>query len=66
MSVKIGEGPAYVSFSAFTSWLRCGKAYQLGRLLDVNEQPAYYFVGGSAVHSVTEQYDLDRWEAGQP
>lgn len=66
VSVSIEAGPAYVSFSAFTSWLRCGKAYQLGRLFSVEEDPAWYFVGGSAVHSVTEQYDLARWEAGAP
>jgi hypothetical protein len=63
VSVQIGAGPAYVSYSAFTSWLKCGKAYQLSRLLDVKENPAWWFAGGSAVHAATEVYDKALYEA---
>lgn len=53
----------YVSYSSFTSWLRCGKAFQLERILGVKAKPAWYFVGGSVVHTVTEQYDLALFRA---
>jgi hypothetical protein len=46
------------SFSAFTSWLRCGKAFQLERNLQAPSEPAWYFVGGSAFHSAAEKYLL--------
>lgn len=51
-----------VSYSAFTSWLRCGKSYQLERILGIEGLPAWYFVGGSAVHTVTEEYDRHLYE----
>lgn len=62
--IEIGDEPEYVSYSAFTQWLRCGKAYQLSRMLEVRELPAWYFVGGSAFHSAVETYDRSRLEAG--
>ena len=46
------------SFSAFTSWLRCGKAFQLERNLQAPSEPAWYFVGGSAFHAAAEKYLL--------
>lgn len=46
-----------VSYSAFTAWLRCGKAYQLERILGVEGVPAWYFVGGQVVHEITEHID---------
>lgn len=53
-----------ISYSAFTSWLKCGKAFQLERILGVPRDPKWYFVGGNAVHATTEIYDKARWEAG--
>lgn len=64
MSVHIGEGPTYVSYSSFCQYLRCGKSWQLARLLEVREDPAWFFAGGSAVHTATEIYDRAQWEAG--
>lgn len=52
-----GSKDFYVSYSSFTSWLSCAKQYQLERILGVTAQPAWYFVGGSAVHAATEHYD---------
>lgn len=52
-----------VSYSAFTSWLRCGKAYQLEKIFGLEGVPAWFFVGGSVVHKVTEQYDQALFEA---
>lgn len=47
---------AHRSFSQFTSWLKCGKAYELERVLEVKTVPAWYLAGGSAVHAAIEQY----------
>ena len=57
MSVHIGRGPAYKSYSSFTSWLSCGKAWQLSRIVKVPERPAFWFAGGKAVHTASEVYD---------
>lgn len=57
MSIEIGEGPAYRSYTSFTQWLDCGKKWQLTRLLGVVEEPAVWLAGGKAVHSATEVYD---------
>jgi hypothetical protein len=46
------------SFSAFTSWLRCGKAFQLEREMKAPSEPAWWFAGGSAFHSAAETYLL--------
>lgn len=56
MTVEIIK-PATRSFSALTSWLRCGKAYQLSRIQKVPRAPAWWFIGGNAVHRATERYD---------
>jgi len=47
------------SFSSFTSWLRCGKAWQLERGLQVQSAPAWWFVGGSSFHTAVERYLLE-------
>jgi len=49
---------AHRSFSSFTSWLRCGKAWQLERQLQAPSEPAWWFVGGSAFHAAAEKYLL--------
>ena len=46
------------SFSSFTSWMKCGKAWQLERELKVPSDPAWWFVGGTAFHAAVEQYLL--------
>jgi len=50
------------SFSAFTSWLRCGKAFQLERNLQAPQEPAWWFVGGSAFHAAAEAFLLAEFE----
>jgi len=46
------------SFSSFTSWIRCGKAWELERELKAPSDPAWWFVGGSAFHLAAERYLL--------
>jgi hypothetical protein len=50
------------SFSSFTSWLRCGKAWQLERGMQAPGEPAWWFVGGSAFHAAAEQFLLKEFE----
>lgn len=50
--------PAHVSHSQLTSWAeRCQKAFQLRRIQGAPEVPAWWLVGGSTVHEVTEELD---------
>lgn len=57
--------PEHVSYSSITTWLNCGWQYYLGRIAQVDEQPAIWNLGGSAVHKATEIYDLQLWETEQ-
>jgi len=57
---KIAVG--HKSFSQFSTWIRCGKAYQLERILEAPQTPAWWFVGGSAFHSAAEKYLLAEYE----
>lgn len=67
MSVKINgyELPSHISYSALTTWIDCGWKYYLTRMAKVDETPAWYLVGGNAVHEATEQYDRDRFAEEQ-
>lgn len=61
MTVEPTTG-GHVSYSAMNDWLKCGKFYQLKRLLQLPEKPAWWNVGGHAVHTATEMYDRRRFE----
>lgn len=56
--------PKHASHSAINSYIRCGKAYELSKL-GVQEAPAWWLLGGSAVHKATEWIDKGEWE-GEP
>jgi hypothetical protein len=56
-TTAIPTGRPHVSYSAFKDWLACGKAYQLRRILGLPEKPAWWNVGGHAVHAATEAFD---------
>ncbi len=49
--------PEYLSYSQFTTWLACGEQYRLTRMLQAEEQPAWYFAGGTAIHSAADAID---------
>jgi CRISPR/Cas system-associated exonuclease Cas4 (RecB family) len=53
--------PQHVSHSAMNNYIRCGKAYELGKL-GVTEAPAWWLIGGSAVHKATEWLDKGEWD----
>lgn len=67
MTIKIDgyELPPHVSYSSLTTYLDCGWKYFLTRVKKVEEHPAWYFVGGSAVHLATEMYDKGLYEKEQ-
>lgn len=54
---------SYLSYSQMETLLSCGEKYRLTKIVQVPEQPAWYLIGGSAVHTATETYDLARHEA---
>lgn len=53
----MSEAPAHLSHSQVTTYLSCPQKWLLSRELKVSERPAWYFAGGSAVHTVTEAFD---------
>jgi hypothetical protein len=61
MSIQIEEYnlPEHISYSAITTYIDCGFQYYLGRLLQKQEAPSVWSVGGSAFHLACEIYDKD-------
>jgi ATP-dependent helicase/DNAse subunit B len=61
MTIKLEEYtlPEHISYSAFSTYLTCGYQYYLGRLLQKQEEPSVWSVGGSAFHLACETYDRD-------
>jgi len=51
------EPKPHISFSALSSYVRCPKQYQLGRVLELQGDPHLATAGGRAVHHATEAYD---------
>ena len=49
MSIELEEYtlPEHMSYSAFSTYLTCGYQYYLGRLLNKQESPSVWSVGGS-------------------
>lgn len=47
----------HFSHSALADYIRCGKAYELKRLKKLPEPPAWWFIGGRAVHNATQVID---------
>lgn len=50
----------HLSYSSMNAWQRCPKQYQLSRIIKAQGQPAWYFLGGTAVHQATEDHDSGR------
>lgn len=48
----------YLSYSSFTTYLECGEKFRLSRIEKINEDPAWWFAGGTAIHSALDTYDL--------
>jgi hypothetical protein len=52
----------HLSYSQYTSYARCAKAYYLERVAQAPQLPAVYLVAGSAVHAAIEQINLNHVE----
>jgi len=53
----MAELPKYVSNSALSQYLRCSEQYRLERIEKIPTPPAWYFIGGKAVHLATQWMD---------
>ena len=47
----------HLSYSSLSNYNRCGHSYQLTKRYGVAEQPAWWSIGGTAVHTATEELD---------
>ena len=59
MAIEINgfEIPEHISYSALSTYVDCGQKYYLTRVVKVSETPAWYFIGGNAVHTASEEID---------
>lgn len=60
---RLGE-ITHLSYSGMDKWFNCPKALELAKIRKAPQVPAWWFAGGSAVHSATEEYD--RWTLREP
>ena len=49
---------SHLSYSQVDTLLSCGEKYRLTRIVGIPEDPAWWFRGGSAVHTATEWFDI--------
>jgi hypothetical protein len=56
-----GYEPAHISFSTINGYRGCGNRFRLQKVLRLEERPGLAAIGGNAVHTATEQYDLGLW-----
>lgn len=47
----------HLSYSTLDAWFQCPKQVELRKIRKAPQLPAWWFAGGSAVHSATEMYD---------
>lgn len=57
-----GYEPGHLSFSTVSGYRMCGKKFELQKILRLEEKPGLAAIGGNAVHTATEQYDLGLWK----
>ena len=55
----------HLSWSQLSTWLYCGKQYELARIRGLKETPSVWLAAGVAVHKVCEQIALDYYGAQQ-
>lgn len=49
--------PKHTSHSAISAYTRCGKAFELRKVLKFPEPPSWYLIAGSAVHTAAQAWD---------
>jgi len=67
-----GWEPAHLSYSTVNSYRMCGMQTKLGKVLRIEQRPGIAALGGNAVHTATEWYDLEadiveegRWQGAE-
>ena len=55
--LELLTGKAHLSYSAVDSLAQCGERFRLERVARVPQQPAWWFIGGSAFHLASEYID---------
>jgi hypothetical protein len=64
VSGSSGRRPVeHTSYSSLSTSLECPKKYQLTRIQKAPQTPAWWFLGGSAVHRATELWDLGEFHS---
>ncbi len=58
--------PPYLSHSQVETLTDCGEKYRLGRVVGVPEAPAFWNVGGRAVHAAAEYFERGRFNGATP
>lgn len=48
---------SHLSYSQVDTLLSCGEKYRITRVLNLQEDPAWWFMGGTAVHTASENFD---------
>lgn len=56
-----GYEPAHLSYSSIDGYRSCGMRFNLQKVLRVEQRPGVAALGGNAVHTATEWYDLAEW-----
>ena len=55
-----GYEPRHLSHSTVSSYRMCGKKFQLQKIFQLEEKPGLAALGGNAVHTATELFDLSQ------
>lgn len=53
---------SHISYSQFNEYTSCSEKYRLTRVMGITEDPAFWFIGGTAVHEATEAVDRALFE----
>jgi putative RecB family exonuclease len=62
--ITIRDLPKHASYSQLDSWMTCGEKYWLSKATDIPQLPSWALLGGSAVHSATEELDRALYDHG--
>ncbi|MEW1959808.1 PD-(D/E)XK nuclease family protein [Kineococcus sp. NPDC059986] len=62
--IELRDLPGHASYSQLDTWLTCGEKYWLQKATTIPNVPSWSLLGGSAVHSLTEELDRALFEQG--
>ena len=57
-----GYAPDHLSYSTIDGYRTCGKRHELQKVIGVEQRPGLAALGGNAVHTATEWYDLGQMD----